>query len=152
MDFLGSDWMTFGCGCQAFAKKEGRMEIPFLLPTPPSSWPLPATPSAARHRRLIYQVRHSPQVLPRTGSHDRSGHLTRSLPEEIKRVGGNAICTGSIRNRLELFCIGAKLVRKCLWRRLRPFARRAAAIGAGMFEFLWGVHFKIRLSRYENVW
>lgn len=39
-------------------------------------------------------------------------------------MGGNAICTGSIRNRVELFCIGAKLVRKTL------VAAAAAAVKA----------------------
>lgn len=86
-------WLTFGWGYKAFAKRwscskskwESRMEIPL------ASWPLPATPSAAHHRRVIHQVSRSPQVLPWMGWHDISGHLTRSLN---KRVGGNSIFTG----------------------------------------------------------
>lgn len=114
MDF-GSTRLTSDWGYQAFAKRrrwsklkwESRMELPL------ASWPLLATPSAARQRRLIYQARSSLRKL--TGAAPGWGHMTcRVISHDLCwrqwASGWKHSLHWSIRNRIELFCIGANLV------------------------------------------
>lgn len=93
--------------CWSKLKWESRMELPR------ASWPLVATPSAARHRRLIYQPRRSLRKLTGAALDGVSWHVGSSdtiFSGGNKRVGGNAVLTGSILDVMELFCIAANLV------------------------------------------
>lgn len=92
--------------CWSKLKWGSRMELP------PASWPLLATPSAARHRRLIYQPRRSLKTL--TGAaldgvtwHAGSSHTI--FAGGNKGSGRKHSLHWSILNRIELFWIGANL-------------------------------------------